>query len=169
MRLNVELERFGSIRRGEVGEHARKLKRPMKPDAHHERHNLVVAHADAVHPAVHRQMKRCLHAVRIGHLSVLDGELGLVHRRHDVVSQKKGDSAGRWLRQHENRSADLSFSKLDALGYGCHAQVIGSGGKRRLRNLYGTVPVSVGLHDGQQMSRTRNELARLAHVMANCA
>ncbi len=45
-----------------------------------ELHDLVAAHADAVHARVHRQMEGRGHAEGVGGLGVADGELGGVDR-----------------------------------------------------------------------------------------
>ena len=76
LRLDMEVERFRAIRRGEVREHALELKRAVEADLMHEVHHFVPAHADAVHARVDGQMVRCAQAHGIRGLRIFDGELG---------------------------------------------------------------------------------------------
>ena len=74
----------------------------MEAHLPHELDHFVVAHADAVHTRVHRQVVRSAHAVRVGGLGVLDGELGGIDARHDLVSQKQRDGRLGRLRKNED-------------------------------------------------------------------
>ena len=166
-RLDMEVERFRAIRRGEVREHALKLERAMEADLVHEVHHFVPAHADAVHARVDGQMIRRAQPHGVCSLRILDGELGRVHRRHDLVGKQQRDSAGRRLGKHENRSVDQAFAQFDALVDRGDAQVIGAGVQRRLRNAHRTVAVCVCLHNGHHVTTRADHLLDGGGVVAD--
>ena len=91
LHLDLEVQRLRGVGRGEVRERAHEVERAMEAHLPHELDHFVVAHADAVHTRVHRQVIRRAHAERVGSLGVLDGELGGIDARHDLVSQKQRD------------------------------------------------------------------------------
>ena len=167
LRLDVEVERFRAIRRGEVREHALKLERAMEADLMHEVHHFVPAHADAVHARVDGQMVRRAQPHGVRGLRILDGELGRVHRRHDLVGKQQRDGAGRRLGKHENRGVDQAFAQFDALVDRGDAQVVGAGVQRRLRNAHRAVAVCVGLHDGHHMTTRADHLLDGGGVVAD--
>ena len=76
LRLDVEVERFRAVCRGEVREHALELERAMEADLVHEVHHFVPAHADAVHARVDGQMIRRAQTHGVCGLGIFDGELG---------------------------------------------------------------------------------------------
>ena len=96
--LQVEVERLGAVGRGEMRERADLVERTVEGDLAGEFDGLVVAHADAVHAGIERQMVRRAHPVRIGELRIGDGEFGRVDGRHDVVLKQERRGGGGRLR-----------------------------------------------------------------------
>ena len=148
--LTLEVDGAGAVGRGEVGEGAHHIERPMKRYLSREFHDLVPTHADAVHARVHLQMEGRGHPEGVGGLGIADGELGSVDRRHDLVGQKQRDGRGRGLAQNEDRGVHVSLAQGDGLVHRGHAQVLGPGVQRRLGALHGAVAVAVGLHHGHE-------------------
>ena len=94
----------------------------MEAHLPHELDHFVVAHADAVHTRVHRQVVRSAHAVRVGGLGVLDGELGGIDARHDLVSQKQRDGRLGRLRKNEDGRVYQRLAQLDGFVHRGHAR-----------------------------------------------
>ena len=167
LRLNLEVERFRRVGRGEVGERAHEVERTMEAHLPHEFHHFVVPHANAVHTRVHSQVVRRTHAERVGSLGVLDGELGGVHAWHDLVGQKQRDSRFRRLRQDKNRGVHQRFAQLDSLVHRGHAQVVGTGIERGLSTAHRAVAVGVGLHHSHEAHAVVDTLLHGARVVTN--
>ena len=148
--LPLEVDGAGAVGRGEVGEGAHQIERPMERYLSREFHDLVPTHADAVHARVHLQMEGRGHPEGVGGLGVADGELGGVDRRHDLVGQKQRDGRSRGLAQNEDRGVHVGLAQGDGLVHRGHAQVLGPGVQRRFGALHGAVAVAVGLHHGHE-------------------
>ena len=167
--LHVEIERFRAVGRGEVGERAHVFKRAMEADLAHELNRFVEAHANAIHARVERQMERGAQPVGVGRLTIGDGEFGRIHARHDVVVQKQRNSRLGRLRKHEHRRGNARLAQLHAFLHRCHRKVGGAGRKCGFRNLDRTMPVGVGLHNGQQAAPRLQATLGHSDIVANGA
>ena len=163
--LDLEIERFQAISRGEVGEAALQLKGAMEAYLMQELHHAIVVNADAVHARVDGKMVRSLQALSICRLSIGDGEFGSVYRRHDVVVQKQRNGLSRRLGKHQDRLAQTAVAQLDALIDRGNAQVGCACCRCCLGHFDGTVAVRIGLHHCQQTAVAAQLLFRLQHVV----
>ena len=165
--LDLEIQRLVGVRGREMREHAAQVERAMESHLRHELEHLVVAHADAVHARIDRQMVRRAHAERVGRLGVGDRELGRVDGRRDLVREQKRRRRHGRLGEDEDRGVEHRLAQLDGLVDRGDAQPFGAGVERGARHLDRAVAVRVGLDDGHQTRARAETAAVLAHVVAD--
>ena len=162
--LLVEVELLCAVCRGEVGEGALVLERPVEGDALDEVARIQVEHADAVHAGVDGQVEGGLLALDVCLLGVVEDELLGVDRRRDVVGEQQGDGALRRLGEQEDGLGEAGLAQLDALFGGGDGQAVCTGVERCAGDSDGPVAVGVCLDHGAQQPLGAGGAARLLHV-----
>ena len=86
----------------EMSERAVALQARMEVDTAAEVDDLRAMNADAVHSGIDGHVVLAHSAERRGSLTIGPGELGRVHRRHDVILEQSVDGALRGLTQQQD-------------------------------------------------------------------
>ena len=147
------------VGRGEVREYAVALNTAMETDAAHKVEHLRIVNADTIHARLDGQMVFTHLARRNGALTIGQGKIGRINRRHDVKLQQRRDSLNGRLAQDQDGLGDSTLSQLNTFVDRRHREHVGSGRVHDLGALDGTMAVGIGLdHATQALTRIEQVL-----------